>query len=102
MGSFFASQSPAEDAFVSSVSLVDLRIVEVGELYIGLEGSTQVPLYRSFGLGGKPRSEAAGDLPAVEKVGWRLPAPAWAVDLGVFVVEALVVVGEVSVVCPRG
>ena len=101
LGDLFGSQSPAEIALRSLVSLVDPRIIEVSELYVGMEGSTQVSPYCGVRLGAQPRPEAAGDLPAVEEVGWRLPAPARAVEVGVFVIEALVVVGEVSVLGPR-
>ena len=97
MGELFVSQSPAESASKPLVSLVDLQIIEVSEFYVGLDGSTQLSPDRSFK--GQPWPKAAGDLPAAERVGWRLPPPKWAVNHGDFVFEALVVVGEVSILC---
>ena len=86
----------------SLVTLVDLLIIEVSELDKGLEGATEVFSHRSFRHGGKPWSEAAWNLPAVEEVCWRLASPARAVYLGRFVMEAFVIIGEVSVVCSCG
>ena len=84
------------------VSLVDPLIVEVSKLDKGLEGATEVLSNRSFRHGCKPWSEAAWNLPTVEQVCWRLSSPARTAYLGRFVIEALVIVGEVPVVCSCG
>ena len=94
----FATLSRQLSEVFPLLALVDLLKIEVSELDKGLEGATEVFSNRSFRHGGKPWLEAAGDLPAVEEVCWRLPSPARALYLGRFVIEALVIVGEVSVV----
>ena len=83
------------------VPFVDPLVIEVSKLDIGLEGGTEVFSDRSFRVGCEPRPEAARYFPAVEEVCWRLPPPARAVELGFLVVEAFVIVSEVSVVRSR-
>ena len=86
----------------SLVALDDLLVTEVSKLGKGLEGATEVFSNRSFRHGCEPWTEAARNLPAVEEVCWRLSPPARAAYLGCFVIEAFLIIGEVSVVCSSG